>query len=421
MATNAVNAPVLDPNDPSDRWLMNLDTSHIKPLGDDWQNHPYWADDGDLAEKDSNLAKVAEEMSTEDTPEQKAENCKNTGNNLIRQGKQRRAQRLLRTAIEKYAEGLGHLNHAHSNDTALRCALQSNQAQAHALLGNWRNSLQSARAAIQTDSKHFKSYMRAATAAARLREWRLLVELCSDGLALEPDSPELLSLQKDAEREQEAQRRRELAQRAAQAERVRPLRRVARCITARGYAMTRPQFGFQKNTGAFLPWLEEGAAAGGGAATVPPLGALHFPALLYYPEASPYHDTIEDVCETDTIGDHLDTMFGEGAPPIGWDEAGAYTRQRVRLFYCSFCGTALREGQIVECLQEQFPSGYVESGCQKYGPKTSAMVPVPEDITFAELLTRPDHVMPGVPVLFVVPHGTAFYDRFLKSFDPHGR
>lgn len=58
---------------------------------------------------------------------------------------------------------------------------------------------------------------------------------------------------------------------------------------------------------------------------------------------------------------------------------------------------------------------------QKYGPRTSAMVPVAEEWTFAELLARPDHVMPGIPVLFVVAAGTAFHDRFLKSFDPNGR
>lgn len=56
--------------------------------------------------------------------------------------------------------------------------------------------------------------------------------------------------------------------------------------------------------------------------------------------------------------------FGEGTPPIGWDEEGSYTRLRVRLFYCSFCGTVLREDQIAETLQERFPSGYVETGCQ---------------------------------------------------------
>lgn len=58
---------------------------------------------------------------------------------------------------------------------------------------------------------------------------------------------------------------------------------------------------------------------------------------------------------------------------------------------------------------------------QKYGPRTSAMVAVEEEWTFAQLLARPDHVMPGIPVLFVVAHGTAFHDRFLQSFDPRGR
>lgn len=72
--------------------------------------------------------------------------------------------------------------------------------------------------------------------------------------------------------------------------------------------MTRPQFGFQKNQGAFLPWLEGADAAEAAGAGVPAPGALHFPVMLYYPEASPYHDTIEDVCETDTIRDHLEAV-----------------------------------------------------------------------------------------------------------------
>lgn len=76
MAPNAVGAPILDPNDPSDKWLLDADTSHIEPLDDDWRNHPYWADTGDLSEKDSNLAQIAQEMAIEDSPEEKAENCK---------------------------------------------------------------------------------------------------------------------------------------------------------------------------------------------------------------------------------------------------------------------------------------------------------------------------------------------------------
>jgi hypothetical protein len=105
------------------------------------------------------------------------------------------------------------------------------------------------------------------------------------------------------------QRGREAAEKAAaeaavaerlRVERVAPFQRIAEAIAARGYRMTRPQFSFQKNAGVLLPWLEP---CGNG-------HTLHFPALLYYPEAMSmaYHDTIEDVCELDTIASHLDTV-----------------------------------------------------------------------------------------------------------------
>lgn len=191
MATTSASAPVLDPNDPHDQWLLGLDTSHIKPLEDDWEKHPYWAELGELENEESSLAAVAKEMAIEDSPEEKAEDCKvpsfhnhnytcngafsagtwhpftcchpsssllapcdnprhqqrrsaamqNKGNDLVRQGKQRRAQKMLRTAVDKYAEGLRVLHEAKSDAHALRCVLYSNQAQAHAHLGNWRNSL----------------------------------------------------------------------------------------------------------------------------------------------------------------------------------------------------------------------------------------------------------------------------------------
>jgi hypothetical protein len=45
------------------------------------------------------------------------------------------------------------------------------------------------------------------------------------------------------------------------------------------------------------------------------------------------------------------------------------------------------------------------------------MLRVEESCTFAKLLRREEHVMPGMPVLFVVARGTPFYERFLTSFD----
>ena len=57
-------------------------------------------------------------------------------------------------------------------------------------------------------------------------------------------------------------------------------------------------------------------------------------------------------------------MFGPDAPPLPWDSKGEYTRQRLRLYYCSNVGTVLKEAQVVEALQGQYPSNYVELGVQ---------------------------------------------------------
>jgi hypothetical protein len=44
-------------------------------------------------------------------------------------------------------------------------------------------------------------------------------------------------------------------------------------------------------------------------------------------------DVIEQFDERSTFTEHLDNMFGEGAPPLEWDSAGAYTRDRLELYY----------------------------------------------------------------------------------------
>ena len=45
------------------------------------------------------------------------------------------------------------------------------------------------------------------------------------------------------------------------------------------------------------------------------------------------------------------------------------------------------------------------------------MIEADENWTLGELLKQPDYVMPGVPMLFVVAKGGAFYER-AKTFDP---
>lgn len=48
-------------------------------------------------------------------------------------------------------------------------------------------------------------------------------------------------------------------------------------------------------------------------------------------------DFIEDFMETDNFRFHLDDMFGEGSPPLAWDQRREYTRDRVQLYYQVSC------------------------------------------------------------------------------------
>jgi hypothetical protein len=118
-----------------------------------------------------------------------------TGNDLLKAASTKKVTRLLRQALDKYTEGLKYLFDGGSSNVQLRVALLSNSAQAHMLLENWRNALKCAVAAITFDPQHFKSYLRGADSAFRLKEWQKLEFLCEEGLKLEPEDKELMQLQ----------------------------------------------------------------------------------------------------------------------------------------------------------------------------------------------------------------------------------
>lgn len=59
-----------------DEWLDKVDTSHIKPLKEDWDKHAFWAEDKDIKDKTTEAGKIAEEMSSGLTPDERAESAK---------------------------------------------------------------------------------------------------------------------------------------------------------------------------------------------------------------------------------------------------------------------------------------------------------------------------------------------------------
>lgn len=76
-------------------------------------------------------------------------------------------------------------------------------------------------------------------------------------------------------------------------------------------------------------------------------GAVHWPMLFVYPETMQM-DAVEDACEADTLADHLDAMFSEGAPSLQWDSERAYTRSNIEVYYLSHAAKPLGLEQLTQ-------------------------------------------------------------------------
>lgn len=199
-------------------------------------------------------------------------------------------------------------------------------------------------------------------------------------------------------------------------------------------------------------------------------GAIHWPVLLLYPETM-QQDVVEDWCDDDAVADHLDVvrawakggwhvpcvwpgqrefavaqrrcagpgpgrpphktctapcptraprqMFGEGAPPLPWDAAGEYSRRRVELYYLSNAGRPLTHDQLVSAMAGKWPDGVDRDteGPRRYGPDAAKWQRVEEGRSLRQVLLEPGHVVPGVPLFWVVAQGTDYRDRFLANAD----
>lgn len=112
-------------------------------------------------------------------------------------------------------------------------------------------------------------------------------------------------------------------------------------------------------------------------------------------------------------------MFGESAPPLEWDQHGAYTRERVELYYRMECTAPLSAEGLRRALRRG--TAAADDGEDEEDATTATEGAPPRwvklDTTDAlgEALMRPGHVVPGQPVLHVVAKGTEFWRRFTSG------
>eukprot|EP00775_Hariotina_reticulata_P012859 gene12859-12986_t len=326
-------------------------------------------------------------LAEESTPEERAENFKTQGNNKLRIGLKANNKLLLREAVGFYDKGLALTCH----DAHVNLALHNNRAHVNSLLGNWRSALQDSQAAMQIDPSNLKAVFRGARAALKLGQWEECQQLLGRGFALEPAAKELLQIQQE-HKDQKA------AQAAAREQALAPARQLAAALSLKGYKITLPQV----HVGTRKPYL--GADD----------GAIHWPVLLMYPETG-QQDVIEDWHEDDSVADHLNVMFGPDAPPLEWDDSQEYTRDRVQLCFLSHAGPTLTQEQLVQALHGEWPELSEDAGLKRHGQGASHWATVDENMTLKDVLLQPNHLVPGVPLFWVLARGTAYEGRFLSE------
>ena len=65
-----------------------------------------------------------------------------------------------------------------------------------------------------------------------------------------------------------------------------------------------------------------------------------------------------------------------------------------------------------------WPEGAQDEGPSRYGPRAAQWTPVEEGDSLKDILGRPDYIVPGIPVFFVLVKGSDFQSRFLADEVP---
>ena len=323
------------------------------------------------------------------TPEERAERCKDAGNEALRSGKSG-----LEFAVKQYTEGLSE----QPQDRVLRAQLFSNRAAAQLMRCNWGFALEDAKSAISEtllpDMSRLRTARRGCTAALRLAKLRdaehmlavadKILGTVEGGSIDSGNSPatsseavqvQQLRVKLDSAIREEAQMN------AMKQEKKLEQEQLTRVLKKRGIALgdfpdsqMRDQY-IGGNSGARI-WFD------------PEQGEMHWPMLFLYPEHQ-MSDFIQDASEFSSLHDHFVEMFGmEGESAPGWDIERAYRAGALCAYLC------FEEDEEIEC----------------FALRT--------DVTLEKLLShacKMGYCVPGIPMVTVVVANSEYERVFLKK------
>lgn len=122
---------------------------------------------------------------------------------------------------------------------------------------------------------------------------------------------------------------------------------------------------------------------------------LHWPVLFYYDEYNQV-DFIQDFCESDQFGSHLQLMF-DGKNFCQWDTEKKYIHDQLEVYV------------IVNHVKP-----YLKDTEGKKHNTRSRKVRIKHTTTLKQVLEHPEYVVPGYPVFYIVVKESNFKTEFLK-------
>jgi hypothetical protein len=75
----------------------------------------------------------------------------------------------------------------------------------------------------------------------------------------------------------------------------------------------------------------------------------------------------------------------------------------------------LLQDQLVDGLHGQWPEPDPQAGPKRYGKSGSHWTAVNESLSLQQVLLQPEHVVPGVPLFWVLARDTEYQARFLAE------
>jgi tetratricopeptide repeat protein 4 len=346
--------------------------------------HPLFMEASDMPDNpfdDPDLAALADIME-EGTPAERAENLKHEGNNHFREGK--KMKRGYYNAITAYTAALD----AGSPDPVANAVYLVNRAAANLALKNNGRVIADCKEALKLDPKNTKAYYRGAVAANDLRRSKVALKFARGGLKVDPTNSLLKKQITVAEKRIEAERIAAERQNAETARKRTELQahtaKLMPEFLKRGIKIGMPQFSTQAEYPVQVRIAEED-------------GLLHWPVMFLYEEHR-QSDFIQDVAETDALGDHLEYMFPPSGEAPAWDKEGKYVFGSIELY-------------VELGITEPLPLFKKPKNPKPRLLRLQLTTPI------AKLLSHPDYVIPHFPAVHVVVKPSKFRDAFLQRYE----